>query len=320
MTLHRIAVPDRLAGQRLDRCLAELGPGWSRSHVRRLIDQGCVQLDGEPARPAMLVKPGAVAVVDEPPPRPLDVTAEAIALDIVYEDEHLLVVNKPAGMVIHPGAGNPQGTLVNALLHHCQDLSGIGGVERPGIVHRLDKDTTGLVVVAKSDRAHRALALAFRRRKVEKTYLALCYGHLPKGEGVVDSAIGRHHEKRKQMAATDAGRPARTLYRLEEDLGGVCLVACRPVTGRTHQIRVHMAHVGHALVGDQLYAGRQWRNLADPVAAALCRSFPRQALHAWRLAFAHPVSGESVHFEAPLPADLAELVASLRAQRDRESG
>jgi 23S rRNA pseudouridine1911/1915/1917 synthase len=311
-TRHILAVPEDLDGTRLDRCLAELNPEWTRSRARRLIDAGHVGLNEKLARPSATVHHGDRIVVDEPSPQPLDAEAEDIPLDIVFEDSDLLLVNKPAGLVIHPAAGNPTGTLVNALLHHCSDLSGIGGVERPGIVHRLDKDTTGLLVVAKSDRAHLGLSIAFRNRKIHKTYLAVCYGVPEEPDGVVDAPIDRHSRERQRMAVIAEGRPARTLYHVDEPFLGASLISCRPVTGRTHQIRVHMAHAGHAIVGDPLYSGRQWRNLDDPRAAAACRSFPRQALHAWRLAFTHPVTDEEVSFEAPVPADFEELVATLR--------
>jgi 23S rRNA pseudouridine1911/1915/1917 synthase len=287
---HRFTVPDGLAGTRLDRCLAALEESWSRSRVRRLIDDGRVMLGDRPAKPSATVAAGDVIEVDEPEVAAPDVEAEAIPLSVVYEDDEIL-------------------------LHHCRDLSGIGGVARPGIVHRLDKDTTGLMVVAKTDRAHQALALDFRWRKVDKTYLAVCYGEPADDEGVVDAAIDRHPRQRQQMAVVADGRPARTLYRVVERWHGASLLHCRLVTGRTHQIRVHMAHVGHALVGDPLYAGRQWRNLRDPRAQAACRDFPRQALHAMRLALAHPVTGEALSFEAAVPADLEGLIDVLRHAR-----
>jgi len=267
-------------------------------------------------KPATTVEAGAVLTVVEPPPEPSRLEAEAMELEIVFEDENILVLDKPAGLVIHPAAGNPSGTLVNALLHHCDDLSGIGGVERPGIVHRLDKDTTGLMVVAKNDSAHQRLSLAFRRRQVHKTYLAVCYGVPGARDGVVDAPIGRHPRERQRMAITPSGRSARTLYELVEPFEGTALLACRLVTGRTHQIRVHMAHLGHALVGDPLYSGRQWRNLEEPARSA-CRNFPRQALHAWRLELAHPATGEILSFEAPLPEDMAGLLETLRMDRER---
>lgn len=312
--VHELVVPARLDGTRLDRCLAALSDNWSRSRARRLIDAGRVRHNGGPAKPATVVATGDCLTVDEPEPEPLAAAPEAIPLDIRYEDDELLVVNKPVDMVVHPATGNPDGTLVNALLHHCDDLSGIGGVARPGIVHRLDRDTSGLMVVAKTDRAHQALGLAFRWRTIDKTYLAVCYGSPDDDEGVVDAAIDRHPRHRKQMAVVTDGRPARTLYRVVERFDGACLLHCTLVTGRTHQIRVHMAHVGHALVGDPLYAGRQWRNITDPRIAAACRSFPRQALHAMRLGFDHPVTGEHLVFEAEPPDDILKLLAVLRGK------
>jgi len=310
--IHTFTVPAELAGSRLDRCLADLSQSWSRSRVRRLIDNDRVLHNDGRAKPATLVSEGDRLVVDEPEPEPLDLAAEDLPLSIVYEDADLLIIDKPTGLVIHPAAGNPSGTLVNALLHHCDDLSGIGGVARPGIVHRLDKDTTGLMVVAKSDRAHQALALAFRRREVSKTYLAVCYGGFSQREGVIDAPIDRHPQHRQRMAVVRDGRPARTIFTVKESWNGTSLVHCRLVTGRTHQIRVHMAHEGHALVGDPLYAGRQWRNLGQPPALAACRDFPRQALHAMRLGFVHPVSGEKMSFETEPPEDIRGLISVLR--------
>lgn len=311
--VHRFAVPERLAETRLDRCLADLHGEWSRSRVHRLIDDGRVLVNGAAAKPATPVAAGDLIEVDEPPLQRLDLAAEDIPLVILHEDEELLVLDKPPGLVIHPAAGRRSGTLVNALLRHCGELSGIGGVERPGIVHRLDKDTSGLMVVAKTERAHLALSIAFRRREVEKCYLAICFGVPAEASGVIEGAVGRHPTERKQMAVVTTGRPARTLYRVAERLAGTSLVECRPVTGRTHQIRVHMAHLGHAVVGDPVYSGRQWRNLLDPRHRAACRDFPRQALHAWRLAFHHPVSGTRLDFEATPPADFEELLGILRS-------
>ncbi len=311
-TRHEFTVPDELQGTRLDLCLVELHPEWSRSRVRKLVDGGHVRLNERTAKASTSVQVGDSIVVDEPSPQPLEVEAEDIPLDVLHEDADILVLNKPADLVIHPAAGNPSGTLVNALLHHCRDLSGIGGVERPGIVHRLDKNTTGIMVVAKSDRAHLALSIAFRRHEVRKTYAALCFGVPAEREGVVDAPIDRHPRHRKEMAVVKEGRRARTLYQVDASFGGASLLSCRPVTGRTHQIRVHMAHIGHAIVGDPLYAGRQWRNLSEPTAQAACRAFARQALHAQRLEFEHPVTKELVEYEAPLPPDLEDLIEVLR--------
>jgi 23S rRNA pseudouridine1911/1915/1917 synthase len=314
-TRHDLTVPAELENTRLDSCLAGLQPEWTRSRARKLIDGGHVTVNERPARPAFKVHEGDRIVVLVPPVASLEAEPEDIPLDIVFEDGDLLVINKPTGLVIHPAAGNPAGTLVNALLHHCDDLSGIGGVERPGIVHRLDKDTTGLLVVAKTDSAHLALSIAFRQREVAKTYLAVCYGIPTDSEGVIDAPIDRHPRDRQQMAVIKTGRPARTLYQVDETFADTCLVSCRLVTGRTHQIRVHMAHAGHALVGDPIYSGRQWRNLDDPTAQNACRTFPRQALHARRLGFTHPTTHEDVEFEAPVPADMRDLIELLREKR-----
>ncbi len=315
-TQHEFTVPEELEGIRLDRCLAKLNPDWTRSRARKLIDDDHVLLNNASGKASTTVHTGDSVIVDEPPPRPLEVEGEDIPLNVIHEDTDLLIINKPAGLVIHPAAGNPSGTLVNALLHYCKDLSGIGGVERPGIVHRLDKDTTGIMIVAKSDRAHLALSIAFRQHTIGKTYLAVCYGTPKTEDGVVDAPIDRHPRNRREMAVVKEGRPSRTLYDVEQAFEGTSMVSCHPVTGRTHQIRVHMAHVGHAIVGDPLYAGRQWRNLPDARIQSACRSFPRQALHARRIAFEHPVTKEAVEFEAPLPPDIEELLQLLRSSAD----
>ena len=310
----RLVVPHDAAGLRLDRFLAASGHGWSRSQVARWISEGHVARNGAPTKPAQFLQPGDVIEVVPPPATPSDLVPQEIPLDVLFEDEHLIVINKPPGLVIHPAAGNPDGTLVNALLAHCHDLSGVGGVERPGIVHRLDKDTSGVLIAAKSDSAHRALSLSFRWRTTDKRYLAVVYGSLKSHEGVVDAPIARHPTERKRMAVVPGGRPARTLYWVRERFPGCALIECRLVTGRTHQVRVHMAHIGHALVGDPVYAGRQWRAIEDAGLAALCRDFPRQALHAWKLTITHPATGVPMTFEAPLPADLAGLLGLLRSR------
>ncbi|MGE5236554.1 MAG: RluA family pseudouridine synthase [Acidobacteriota bacterium] len=311
--LIELGVTEEAVGLRLDRFLAGSGHGWSRSQVARWIEGGHVTRNGRPSKAAQLVAVGDVIVVAPPPPTASDVVPQEIPLDVLFEDAHIIVVNKPPGLVIHPAAGNPDGTLVNALLAHCRDLSGVGGVERPGIVHRLDKDTSGVLIAAKTDLAHRALSLSFRWRTTDKRYLAVVFGSPKADEGIVDAPIARHPSERKRMAVVEGGRAARTLWQVRERFDGVTLLECRLVTGRTHQVRVHMAHVGHALVGDPLYAGRQWRNLGNQELAARCRDFPRQALHAWRLSITHPATGEPMTFEAPLPADLQELLAPLRA-------
>lgn len=307
-----LAVEVSQAGLRLDRFLAGSGHGWSRSQVARFISEGQVTRNGRPTKPAQLLQPGDVIAVVPPPARPSDLAAEDLPLDVLFEDAHLIVLNKPPGLVVHPAAGNPSGTLVNALLHHCSDLSGVGGVERPGIVHRLDKDTSGVLVAAKTDAAHRALSLAFRWRTTDKRYLAVVYGDPRAAEGAVDAPIARSPSDRTRMAVVPGGRAARTLWWVRERFGGTTLLECRLVTGRTHQVRVHMAHAGMALVGDPVYGGRQWRNLSSLTTSLVCREFPRQALHAWRLTIGHPATGVPMTFEAPLPADMAALITALR--------
>ncbi len=318
---HRFVVPPELDGTRLDRALAALNPGWSRSHAQRMVDGGRVSVDGALIRAASAaVRRGSAIEVLEPPvgpPAAHGPLPEEIALDVIHEDDEVLVVNKPSGLAIHPAAGTPRGTLVNALLHHTDRLSRLGGGERPGIVHRLDKDTTGVMVVARTDRAHQSLALAFRRREVRKTYAAVCFGVPVEHELVVDAPIGRHPRDRQRMAVTAGGRGARTLVEVRERFRGAALVAASPVTGRTHQIRVHLASAGHALVGDPVYAGRQWRNLPQGPARRACRDFPRQALHAWRLTFRHPADGVERTYEAALPDDLRLLLEVLREDAGR---
>jgi 23S rRNA pseudouridine1911/1915/1917 synthase len=313
-TVIELVVPGDAAGLRLDRFLAASGRGWSRSQVARWITEGHVTRNGVPSKPAQFLQPGDVIVVVPPPPAASEVRPQEMPLDVLFEDGNLIVINKPPGLVVHPAAGNPDGTLVNALLAHCRDLSGVGGVERPGIVHRLDRDTSGVLIAAKTDAAHRALSLAFRWRTTDKRYLAVVYGSFKANEGVVDAPIARHPDERKRMAVVAGGRPARTVYWVHERFPGCTLVECRLVTGRTHQVRVHMAHIGHALVGDPVYAGRQWRTVEDHDLATVCRDFPRQALHAWRLTITHPLTGIPMTFEAPLPEDMADLLASLRSR------
>jgi len=307
-----LSVPVESAGLRLDRFLAGSGHGWTRSQVARFIEGGHVTRNSGRTKPAQLLAAGDVIEVTPPPVVLSAVAPQELPLDVLFEDEHIIVINKPPGMVIHPAAGNPDGTLVNALLAHCRDLSGVGGVERPGIVHRLDKDTSGVLVAAKTDLAHRALSLSFRWRTTDKRYLAVVYGVPRSPEGVVDAPIARHPSDRKRMGVVPGGRAARTLWWRREAFNGAALVECRLVTGRTHQVRVHMAHIGHALVGDPVYAGRQWRAIENATIAATCRDFPRQALHAWKLTITHPATGAPITFEAPLPPDIEWLLRILR--------
>ena len=313
-THYRVTVGAEQQGLRLDQALTALTTDLTRSRIKKWIDEGRVQRNGSAARRNERVNEGDVLELEVPDIVPLDAQPEDIPLSILFEDEHLLILDKRAGLVIHPAAGNPAGTLVNALLHHCKDLSGIGGVERPGIVHRLDKDTTGAMVVAKNDRAHLGLSLAFSRREVHKTYLALCYGTLQQSEGFIEAPIDRHPTDRKKMAVRENGHKARTLYKVVEKFEGATLLACTLITGRTHQIRVHCAHIGHAVIGDPTYSGRQWRTLVDQKAQNACRNFPRQALHSRTLSFTHPVTGETISAEAPIPDDMTGLIETLRGR------
>ncbi|MEM9269158.1 MAG: RluA family pseudouridine synthase, partial [Pseudomonadota bacterium] len=314
----RVEIPRGLSG-RLDKVLAQMvpeGAGLSRSRLQSLIAQGRVIGPGGPAQARAQTSPGDVWEIDLPPPEPLDVLPEAMALDILYEDDDLIVVNKSAGLVVHPAPGTPTGTLVNGLLAHCGDsLSGVGGVARPGIVHRIDKDTSGLLVVAKSDVAHQGLAAQFAAHTVERAYLAFCWGvpsladprlmGLPgvSADGArikIDAPLGRHPTDRKRMAVRKEGRHARTRITIEEAYGPVARITCRLETGRTHQIRAHLAHVGHPLVGDPVY-GRARQTGPDEA-----QSFPRQALHAQSLGFEHPTRGETLHFETKPPQDIKD--------------
>jgi 23S rRNA pseudouridine1911/1915/1917 synthase len=308
------------AGERLDRVLATSLAPLSRSRVKQLIEAGSVLLGGTAViDPAAKVKAGLeytillpAPVADRPVPQPM-------SLVISYEDDHLLVIDKPAGLVVHPAPGNPDRTLVNALIAHCgESLAGIGGVKRPGIVHRLDKDTSGLMVVAKTEAAHRRLAEDFAARRIERAYQAVVWG-IPPAQGEIAGAIGRNPRDRKKMAVVErGGKPAITRYRRLEILAGAtALIECRLATGRTHQIRVHLASIGHSLIGDPTYGHRRDGRRTDlpPVAATFVKGFRRQALHAWLLGFRHPVTGEILRFESQPPDDLAELIRLLRGSR-----
>ena len=321
-----LAVAPDDAGERLDRVLARLAPALSRTRIQRLVAEGQVSLGGRVVGDAAgRVNAGEVYTLLLPPPEPAAPVPEDLPLDIVYEDEHLVVVDKPAGLVVHPAPGHASGTLVNALLHHCgASLSGIGGVRRPGIVHRIDKDTSGLLVVAKSDAAHKGLAAQFadhgRTGPLERAYLAFVWG-VPEARGKVDAPIDRHPTHRQKMAVRAAGRHAVTHWEVVRTFAGkagaevASLLECRLETGRTHQIRVHMAHAGHPLLGDELYGQgfRTKESLLPDAARALLAGLGRQALHAARLGFAHPVTGQTLSFESPLPPDLAALAEALAA-------
>src|SRR5437764_2209668 len=297
------------AGQRLDRVLQRHLPEMSRSRFKQLIVAGAVTSQGTVQRdPARRVQAGQHFAIVIPEPTDPVPAAQPMPLAIRFEDEHLLVLDKPAGLVVHPAPGNPEGTLVNALLAHCgESLAGIGGVRRPGIVHRLDKDTSGLLVVAKTEPAHRALSRDFAGRRIERAYSAFVWGVPVPAAGEISGNIGRSPTNRKKMAvvAASRGKPATTRYRVEQRFGDhAALIECRLLTGRTHQIRVHLAHNGHPLIGDPVYRGRAGRATRLGPAGHAAAAFPRQALHARLLGFDHPVAGEWLVFESPLPADM----------------
>ena len=285
---------------RLDQFLAKRLPEYSRSRVQQLIRGGFVRLNDQTTRPRQIVRRGDKISLREPPVEKIDIRPEPIPLDVLFEDEDIIVINKPAGLTVHPGAGQREHTLVNALLSHCVSLSGIGGKERPGIVHRLDKETSGCLVVAKNDIAHRELSKQFAARTVEKIYLALVTGKLRKPAGVIEEKIGRHPVHRQRMRVTSLrGRTAKTEYRVICSSEQASLIECRLHSGRTHQIRVHLHHLGHAVLGDKVYAAR------------FAKNFPRQMLHAWKLGFHHPRTGELKNFEAPSPADFKQAVSAV---------
>ena len=296
------AVPPEEAGERLDRVLADRFPDLSRAQLQRLIRSGAITVNDTVVRPACRLAPGDLITVtfpEEPTVRP-----EPFPLDIVYEDEHLLVVNKPAGMVVHPAARMVSGTLVNALLAHCPQVADVGGPDRAGIVHRLDRETSGLIVVAKNPEAHAALQRQFKRRLVRKTYVALVEGQVQPREGIIEVPIGRDPKDRTRMAVSRTGRPAVTQYRVVEVFPQYTLLEVRPHTGRTHQIRVHLAWLGYPVVGDRVYGRRRQTLMPD-----------RHFLHARDLAFTHPVTGEKLALSAPLPPELASVLNQLRREK-----
>lgn len=299
---------DRFVATRLD---------LSRTRVQALLAGGYITVEGRPAKKSETVTPGTVVEVVVPPAEPVDITAEQIPLDVVYEDEHLAVVNKPAGMVVHPAPGHRTGTLVNALLWRMPDLAGVGGRLRPGIVHRLDRDTSGLLVVAKSDVAHRALSEALKGRRIRRIYRAAAWGHLDESPLTIEAPIGRDRRDRKRMAVVPEGRPALTRVRVRERWARADLLDVALKTGRTHQIRVHLAHIGHPVVGDSTYGAGWERGMGGPDRAwarELSRRVSRQFLHAAEIAFDHPLTGERMRFRAELPEDLAAVARWARGE------
>ncbi|MEY2492306.1 MAG: rRNA synthase [Verrucomicrobiota bacterium] len=290
------------ARRRIDVFLAAHLPEFSRVRIQKLIREGFVTLNGNAARPAEPVRAGDRIRLIEPPIQSLDLQPEEIALSVLFEDSDLVVLNKPAGISVHPGAGQHTGTLVNALLAHCKNLSGIGGKQRPGIVHRLDKGTSGCLVVAKNDAAHLALSKQFAARTVEKTYLALVSGRLRRNAGTIEAPIARHRVHRKKMTVADKeGREARTDFRVVRSSAAASLLECRLHSGRTHQIRVHLQHLGHPILGDKVYGNKG------------AGKFLRPMLHAWKLAFDHPRTKARMHFEAGMPVDFEAAIREILA-------
>ena len=306
--LHRITAGPALRGERLDRAIASSLPELSRSRVQSLLQAGRIHVDGKPGRASLRLKGGERVEVSVPPPQPAVPEPEDLPLTVLHEDRDLLILDKPAGLVVHPAAGHARGTLVNALLHHVSGLSGVGGVLRPGIVHRLDKETSGCLVVAKNDAALRALQRAFQARTVEKTYLALVHGH-PPAAGRLDTLHARHPRDRKRFTGrTRTGKPAVTTWRVRTLLHGAAVLEVGLETGRTHQIRVHLSELGHPLLGDALYGGAR---KGDARVKAVQTRLGRQGLHAWKLSFPHPRTGKPVRCEAPVPADIREAIEAL---------
>jgi 23S rRNA pseudouridine1911/1915/1917 synthase len=305
-----LTIEHSLPLERLDTYLRGKFPAVSRGAIQRLIEQGEIRVNGRIVKPTHAPRAGEQVEVHWPEARPAEAQPEAIPLEILYEDEALLVLNKPPGLVVHPAAGHEEHTLVNALLHHCAgQLSGIGGVARPGIVHRLDKETSGCLVVAKNDETHLALSTQFATRRVEKIYQAILCGELPRDQGEIRAAIARHPSHRKRMTVDDgAGREARTGYRVLERLRAATLVEAALHTGRTHQIRVHFQFLGFPLVGDATYGNRQNQRLEDLTGYRA----PRVLLHAGRLGFIHPRTGKRLSFAAPQPEDIRDALAALR--------
>ncbi len=304
-----LTVADSEAGARLDQFLAR-GLNWSRARLQKLLKSGRVAVNGQIRPASYRVRPGDAVLVSVPPPEPSHLAPEALPLDIIFEDRDLLVVNKPPGLVVHPAPGHRGGTLLNALLHHCPELQEIGEVSRPGLVHRLDKDTSGLLVVAKTSLAHQALIRQFQAREISKRYLALVWGRLPEAAGRIETEVGRHPTQRQKMSAHPRrGKAAVTLWRVRREFPGpLTLVELEPKTGRTHQLRVHLASLGHPVLGDATYGGGVSRLAGAPKLKDLKPLVHRQLLHAWQLGLTHPRTGEKLTWEAPLPEDFQAVM------------
>ncbi|MDN3449254.1 MULTISPECIES: RluA family pseudouridine synthase [Planococcus] len=295
-----IQITEEMAGVRIDKAVSSIDEDWSRSQIANWVKDGAVKVNGETVKPNYKVRPEDIIVVTPPSLEELDVVPEDLNLEIVYEDADVLVVNKPKGMVVHPAPGHSKGTLVNGLMFQIKDLSGINGVVRPGIVHRIDKDTSGLLMVAKNDASHNSLVDQLVKKTVTRKYVALVHGHIPHDKGTIDAPIGRDTKDRQKMAVIDKGKHAVTHFRVLERFGNYTLVECRLETGRTHQIRVHMKYIGFPLVGDPKYGPKKTID------------FGGQALHAEVIGFNHPKTGEYLEFSAEPPAEFSELLESLR--------
>lgn len=311
-----ITVEAEAAGSRLDSFLASRLDQVSRTRLRRAIEDGDVLVNERAVKPSYRLRPGDAVEIDLPEPPPTELIPDPIPLKIIYEDDDLVVVDKPAGLVVHPGAGIERGTLANALVYHFNELSGAAGRVRPGIVHRIDKETSGLLAVAKNDAAHEKLSDQFRDRQVFKLYVALVYGRLSRARGEIEARIGRGSHNRTRMAVLrgGAGRAAHTVFEVEDRFDEFTLVKVLIKTGRTHQIRVHMAHIGHPVVGDATYGGGRENMVRDAYARQQVRALGRHFLHAAQLGFTHPRTGERLEFSSPLPPDLADLLAKVRGQ------
>lgn len=298
--IETITIEENVAGERIDKALAILNESWSRSQVSSWIEEERLTVNGNTVKAKYKVKVGDIVEVTIPEPEELEIVAEDLNLEIVYEDADVLVVNKPRGMVVHPAPGHTSGTLVNGLMHHCTDLSGINGVLRPGIVHRIDKDTSGLLMVAKNDVAHEGLVNQLVEKSVTRKYLALVHGHIPHDKGTIDAPIGRDTRDRQKQAIVDGGKHAVTHFQVLERFGNFTLVECRLETGRTHQIRVHMNYIGFPLAGDPKYGPKKTID------------FGGQVLHAGVIGFVHPVTKEYLEFSSPIPEDFEALLTELR--------
>ncbi len=310
--IHTFTVASADTKTRLDIFLSQKLPELTRSRIKKLIEDGQTSLNNKPAKAGVKIKTGDQIGITIPAPQPIKAEPEKIPLDIVYEDRHIIVINKPHGLAVHPGAGRAKGTLVNALLYHCKDLSGIGGALRPGIVHRIDKDTSGVLVVAKTDKSHQFLSKQFKEHSMKRRYLALVWGMVKNDEGTIDLPIGRHVSERKKMSVrTSRGRRAVTHYKVIKRFDNFTLIEATLETGRTHQIRVHLSAIRHPVAGDPVYGKKNMPSGLSPKLTILLKNLKRQALHAQTLGIIHPETKEYMEFTAPLPDDIKDIITAL---------